>query len=257
MADHAYEGRGTGGPPLILVHGFPLDRRMWRHQLAGLGELARVVAVDLPGFGGSPPPTATVFAVDILADALIDVADGLGFDRFALAGLSMGGYVALSVARRYPDRISRLALLDTRAEGDAPEAARGRLADAERIDAEGTGFFIERMREKWLSPRSLTGRPELVREVEEMARSVAAKSFAATLRGLAARRDERGMLSDIDVPTLVLCGADDQITPPGMMHGLAASIPGARFAKVPGGHFCPLESPDEVNAELAAFLTRP
>jgi pimeloyl-ACP methyl ester carboxylesterase len=258
VTDLAYEGRGTTGPAFILVHGFPLDRRMWRHQVAALGELARVVAVDLPGVGGSPAPSTATFTMDAFGDAVVALADGLGFERFVLGGLSMGGYVALSLARRHPERLAGLVLMDTRAEGDTPEAAAGRHADAERILAEDRAdFFIEKMKPSWLAPATFASRPELVAEIEAMARGFSPKSVAAILRGLAARRDQREVLRDVAVPTLVLCGQDDKITPPAGMHALAGSIPGARFARVPGGHFAPLEHPDEVNAELAAFLSRP
>jgi pimeloyl-ACP methyl ester carboxylesterase len=132
---------------------------------------------------------------------------------------------------------------------------RARHEDADRMVAEGTEFFIDRMRPSWLSAATLTDRPELVREVDAMARQVPPATAAATLRGLAARRDERATLGEIAVRALVLCGADDPITPPDGMEAMAAAIPGARFSRVPGGHFSPLEYPVEVNTELAAFIS--
>src|SRR5687768_10218295 len=104
MSDLAYEGRGTRGPAVILLHGFPLDRGMWRGQLAGLGARARVVAPDLPGAGHSPAPASDTLTMEAIADEVLELADALGFDRFVLAGLSMGGYVALDLARRHPGR---------------------------------------------------------------------------------------------------------------------------------------------------------
>jgi 3-oxoadipate enol-lactonase len=253
MAAIAYEGRGTSGPPLVLVHGFPMHRAMWRGQLADLGASARVVAIDLPGFGDSAPPDADVLGMEDLATAVLAVADALGLERFVLGGLSMGGYVALAAARRYPGRLSGLVLLDTRAEPDAEAAREGRHADAARVLSEGTGFFIEKMRPMWVAPDTA---PEITGELEAMARAAAPASVAAGLRGLAARPDARPHLGRIEVPTLVISGRDDRVTPPDVMRPMADEIPGATFVEVPGGHFSPLERPGEVNAALAAFLNR-
>jgi 3-oxoadipate enol-lactonase len=254
--DLAYEGRGTAGPAVILLHGFPLDARMWRGQLAGLGELARVVAVDLPGFGRSPPPDVETLTMDDLAGNVMAVADALGFDRFVLGGLSMGGYVALAAHRRYASRLEGLILCDTRAEADPEPARAGRHADAARALAEGTAFFVDRQRDSMFAPATLASRPELVAEVETWMRAVSPATLAAALRGMAARPDAQGELARITAPTLVISGRDDKITPPEGMAALARAIPGATLAQVPGGHLAPLEHPDETVAAIAAFLTR-
>jgi pimeloyl-ACP methyl ester carboxylesterase len=221
----AYEGRGTRGPALLLVHGF-----------------------------GDSPAGGDVATMDALADAALAVADALGFERLVLGGLSMGGYVALSAARRHAARLDGLILLDTRAEGDTPEAREGRRADAARVVAEGIGFYVEKSRALWLSPATLDGRPELVPQVDAMASGASREGVAAALRGMAERRDARPDLAAIAAPTLVVCGREDRITPPAAMRELAAAIPGARFAEVAGGHMAPFEHPAEVAAELASFL---
>jgi pimeloyl-ACP methyl ester carboxylesterase len=254
MSDLAYEGRGTSGPAVILLHGFPLDRGMWRGQLAGLGARARVVAPDLPGAGHSPVPGVDVLTIEAIADAVVGLCDALGFQRFVLAGLSMGGYVALDVARRHAGRLAGLVLMDTRAEPDTEEQKQERQVSADRLLAEGSGFFIEKSLSKWLSKDTLEKRPDVVHAVTQMARTASHAGMAATLRGLGARRDARPELAAIGVPTLVLCGDEDAITPPDGMRALAAAIAGATFTLVPGGHFAPFEHPAEVNAALVRFL---
>lgn len=255
----AFEGRGTSGPPLILIHGFPVDRSMWRGQLDGLGNVARVVALDLPGFGATPgiadglQPTS----MDEYADCVIALADGLGMPRFVCAGLSMGGYVALSIARRYPHRLSGLALCDTRAEPDTVEAANNRHKDADRVLGEGLSFLVERMTKTLVAPETLARRRDVVNALEAMIHRSAWKGVASALRGMAGRRDMRPVLAHIKAPTLVVVGSEDAITPPKGAQAMAAAIPGAELAVIPGaGHMSPLEAPEQVNTALRKLLRR-
>src|SRR4051794_40664939 len=122
----AYEGRGTSGMPVLFVHGFPLDRTMWAGQLDGLATMARATALDLPGFGATPAASNGQLptTMEEYADHVLSIANALGYAQFVLAGMSMGGYVALAFARRYPDRLAGLVLCDTRAEPDNAEARR-------------------------------------------------------------------------------------------------------------------------------------
>jgi pimeloyl-ACP methyl ester carboxylesterase len=254
--DVAYEGRGLAGPALVLVHGFPADRRMWRGQLAGLGAHARVIALDLPGFGASPSRADDTFTMDAMADVVMALADGLGIERMVLAGLSMGGYVVFSALRRYAARLDGAILLDTRAEPDAATARESRLADAERALTEGPGFLYAKLADVLFAAGTAETRPELAREVEGWIAGQSRTGVAAALRGKAARPDARPQLAGIAVPTLVVAGHEDRITPAAGMRSMAAAIPGATYAEVPGGHVAPLEHPDEVNAAIALFLSR-
>jgi pimeloyl-ACP methyl ester carboxylesterase len=238
----------------MLLHAFPLDRRMWRGQLDGLGGVARVVAVDLPGFGASAASGAETRSMDELAQAVLALADALGWARFALAGASMGGYVAFATLRRARARVAGVCLADTRAENDSPEIQAARHADAARALAEGTDFYVARQAPLLVGKGAA---PATIAEVQAMARGVSAATLAATLRGMAARPDARPELAGLaGLPTLVLGGADDALTPPASMQALAAAIPGAELAIVPGGHLAPLEHPDESNAALVRWLGR-
>jgi pimeloyl-ACP methyl ester carboxylesterase len=255
----AYEGRGHAGPPFLLIHGFPLDRSMWRGQIDGLAPNARVVALDLPGFGASAPAVdgSRAFTMDAMAEHVISVADALGFDRFILGGLSMGGYVALALLRRYRARVLGLALLDTRAEADAPETRRSRLEDAERALAEGTGFLIDPTVARLLSPRTVAERPDLRNGVELMVRRTSAAGVASAQRGIAERRDARAELAKIDVPALVVVGADDVITPPPGARAMAQAIRGAQLAVIPNaGHMSPFEQPEATNVALRKLIRK-
>lgn len=252
----ATEQRGASGPPLLLIHGFPLDRTLWRAQLDALAPHARVVALDLPGFGESPPAaSARVQTMEQHADAVLAVADALGFARFAVGGLSMGGYVALALARRAAARLTGLLLCDTRAEADAPAACEQRRADAARVLAHGHEFVISAMLPRLFGSTSQTTRPELVAHVTSMMRRATREAVAASLLGLAERRDARLDLALIALPTLVLCGEEDMITPPKCARALADGIPGARLELIAqAGHLAPLEAPDAVNLAIMNWL---
>ncbi|HKA89460.1 MAG TPA: alpha/beta fold hydrolase [Haliangiales bacterium] len=254
----AYEGRGTSGPPLLLIHGFPLDRSMWSGQLEGLAPHARVVAVDLSGFGTSPArPDDTPFTVEEMAEQVLALADALGFDRFVAGGLSMGGYVVFALLRLAPERIAGVLLCDTRAEPDAPETRKQRLADAEKVLAQGTGFLVERSVRGLLSADTQVRRRDLAVAVEVMVRRASAAGVAQTLRGLAERPDARPELRDIAVPTLVVVGADDSVTPPASCQAMAALIPGAELAVIAGaGHVAPFEAVEPTNVLVRKLLRR-
>jgi 3-oxoadipate enol-lactonase len=255
----SYEGCGTTGLPLLLVHAFPLDRTMFRGQLSGLAGLARVVAMDLPGFGATPPVGDGVAPVtmDDFAVEVIGLADALGFDRFVIGGVSMGGYVALAVRRRVPGRVAGLALIDTRAEADAPDARKGRVVDAERVMTHGVQHLVDRMLPTLLCPETHSHRKGTVLEVEAMMRRADPAGISAALRGMAVRPDARPDLVHIDAPTMVIVGAEDTITPPAAAHLMAAKVPRAEMAIIPhAGHLTPLERPEAVNAALRKLLRR-
>src|SRR5262249_25811042 len=175
----------------------------------------------------------------------------LGFARFVLCGLSMGGYVALALARAHRDRLAGLILCDTRAEPDAPENVPGRLADAERALVEGVGFYVGEMMPKYLAPNAA---PAVRAEVERMMKRTPRAGFAAALRGIATRPDARPWLGALGVPTLCIVGAEDAITPEAGMRAMAAAIPGAELVVVAGGHVAPMESPEAVNDAIGTFL---
>ena len=218
-----------------------------------------MVAPDLPGFGATPPvsdglapTTMDDFAVEIIA-----LADALGFERFAIAGLSMGGYVALAVRRRIPARVVGLALIDTRAENDGPDARRGRQVDAERVMSAGVTHLVDRMLPLLLSPETKSHKKGVVMEVEAMMRRASPAGVSAALRGMAVRPDARPDLPHIDAPTMVIVGADDAISPPPTAHLMAAQIPRSEMAIIPhAGHLAPLERPEGVNAALRKLLRR-
>ncbi|MCC6124700.1 MAG: alpha/beta fold hydrolase [Pirellulales bacterium] len=245
-------GRGI---PLVLLHGFPLDHSMWSGQIAGLAGRCRVVVPDLRGFGASGASEGAV-AMEQMADDLAALLDALEIrEPIILGGLSMGGYVAFEFWRKYPAKLKALILCDTRPEADSPEIAANRLATADRVLGEGPRPIVDALLPKLFSPRTRAEQPQIVAQTERVMLAADPRGVAAAARGMARRRDFRAELKNIDLPALVLVGADDALTPPAAMQSWAATIPHAVFRVIAdAGHMAPLEQPAPVNAAIESFL---
>jgi pimeloyl-ACP methyl ester carboxylesterase len=243
------------GPTLLLVHGFPLDHSMWRHQLESLGDKYRVIAPDLRGFGASTGATDTI-TMDQLADDLADLLDGLDIaEPVTFCGLSMGGYVAWQFWQRHASRLDRLILCDTRAVADTDEAARGRSDMAQRVLSEGATIVAEAMLPKLFAETTIRERADIVEATRRVMQATAPVTVAGALRGMAQRPDMTSELPNVDVPTLVMCGEYDVISTVDEMRSIADALPNANFVEVSGsGHMSPLEDPITVNAAIRSFL---
>jgi 3-oxoadipate enol-lactonase len=248
MTKLAHESRGSG-PTLVLLHAFPFDRRMWKHELAALSDARRVVAVDLRGFGESPlwgEPT-----LDELADDVVALLDELGVPMATVCGLSMGGYVALSLADRHRARLGALILADTRAAADGDVALAAREATMRQVRNDGTDAFLDGVPERLLSRHASD---DLRQRVRDLCVDRAETILAAT-RAMAHRPDRTALLARIDCPTLVICGGEDTTSPAPEMRSLAAQIPDAEYVEIAGaGHLSNLEAPDRFAEAVALFL---
>lgn len=243
------------GTPLVLLHAFPLSHRMWQTQIEVLNKKARVIAPDLRGFG----ETSGFDGVPSIAQMADDVAlllDALGIaEPVVVGGLSMGGYVALALARHHAVRLKGLILADTRAEADTEEGKANRdkmIAFAERYSATEV---IDSMMGKMLCDRTRSEHAEVIERVRALAAPQTSKGIADGLRALRDRPDSIPVLSKIRVPTLVIVGADDVLTPPAAAETMVAGIRGARLATIPdAGHLSNLEQPELFNQTVTEFL---
>jgi pimeloyl-ACP methyl ester carboxylesterase len=248
----ATSGAGT---PLVLLHAFPLDGRMWAPQVEALAGTYQVIVPDLRGFGAARDQAVEDAGMDLLADDLLRLLDERGLDRVVLGGLSLGGYVALAFLRHHADRVSGLVLLDTKATADGDQAREDRLKMAERVLAEGNDFVPEVMLPKLLGETTREHRPEVVSRVAALIREQTSQAIAGAQRGMAARAATTDVLASVKVPTLVVTGEEDAVTGPEVGRDLAAGIPGARFLLVEeAGHLVNLEQPEIVNEALLDFL---
>jgi pimeloyl-ACP methyl ester carboxylesterase len=251
-----YDEAGTGRPTVVLLHGFPLSREMWRPQLADLGKDFRVVAPDLPGFGATAG-FATEPSIDGMAAAVAEFLDALSLTQpIVLGGMSMGGYVALAFARLYRDRLRGLILADTRAEPDdaAGKANRDKMIAFAREHS--AVDVAEQMLPKLLGDQTRAQRPEVAAEVRRIAAAQTVDGLVNALTAMRNRPDARPSLPDISVSTLVIVGAEDTLTPPALAESLAESVRGVR-AVIPGsGHLSNMEKPAEFTAAVRKFLSK-
>jgi len=250
----AYETRGSG-PALLLLHAFPLGQAMWDPQMEPLARRFQVVRFDARGFGGTPPGQG-LMTMERMADDGAALLDHLGLSRAVVCGLSMGGYAALAFARRHAARLRGLVLCDSKAGADTDEARQGRAALAEKVLKEGADAAAEATLPKLLGATTHAQRPEVVARVRSIITANPARGIADALHGLAARADSRPSLREIAVPTLIVCGEEDVLTPPAESTALRDGIAGSRLEMVPqAGHLSNLENPAAVNALLERFLT--
>lgn len=243
--------------PLVLLHAFPLDSRMWDGVRAPLVAQTRVITPDQRGLGRTTLPDTD--RDPDLADAAADVLallDRLGLDRVLLGGCSMGGYLAMAVLRAAPERVAGLVLIDTRAGADSDEAAAGRRATAERAETEGhAGWLAEKMLPDLLGATTRAALPELVGTVRELIDAQPPAGVAWAQRAMAARPDSLALLRTADVPALVLVGEEDTLTTPEVAREMAGAMPDAELVVLPNvGHLSPLESPAAVADAISAWL---
>lgn len=240
------------GPAIVLVHGYPLDGAMWSGVARALAPKFRVFKPDLPGRGNTD--AAAPDSIAGYADFIETLVSQLP-SPVALAGFSFGGYILLELMKRRPEKIRALALVDTRASAD-DELGRGKRDETiAAVRADGVRPVVESMPAKLLSPASL-GRPDLLERVQRMISRQKPETVAADLAAMRDRPDSIEFLPHISVPTLVVVGEVDALTPPADSEVLAAAIPGARLVRIPGtGHLTPMERPKAVAEALGEFFS--
>ncbi len=225
---------------IFLLPGLLNDARLWQHQISGLAGVARATVADL----------TSADSIAALAASALSQAPAA---RFVLAGLSMGGYVALEMMRQAPDRVLALALLDTSARPDTPEATVNRKNLMQLAETDFSGV-IDTLMPKLVHPAQLAD-ASIVTTIRAMAESVGKEAFLRQQRAIMTRIDSRPFLSKITCPTLVLCGRDDVITPVEVHQELVDAIPGASLAQIEAcGHLSTLGKPQQVTAALKNWL---
>ncbi|MGR4851205.1 alpha/beta fold hydrolase [Streptomyces sp. LARHCF252] len=239
--------------PLVLVHGHPFDRTMWAPQLETFSADRRVIAPDLRGYGASPVTPAVTdfsgFARDI--EALLDE---LKVESFVLAGLSMGGQIAMDCYRLFPERVSGLVLADTFPSAETPEGIRTRDAMADRLMAEGMRGYADEVLERMVAPYAPDG---VKAHVHRMMTATAPEGAAAALRARARRPGYDDLLTRVSVPALVVVGADDTFTPVSDALAMHTALPDAALHIIDGAAHMPnLERPDVFDQALGEFLAR-
>jgi pimeloyl-ACP methyl ester carboxylesterase len=247
--DIHYRDHGEG-PVALLVHGFPLDSTVWLDQVDALADIRRLVAPDLRGFGRSGPASG-VLSMERHADDLAAICDHIEVPSVDLAGLSMGGYVALAFAERHPERLRSLALIDTKAAADDERAKANRDMMAVRVVVEGREALADEMMEALLAPgASLPAKGRLRTMVE----STPVETIVAALEAMKARPDRTSVVASFTGPLTAIVGEHDRLTTQADAEAMVSAVLGSVVTVIRGaGHLTPIESAADVTAALRRF----
>ena len=242
------------GPAVLFVHGFPLDRTMWRHLVAPLTGWQRI-APDLRGMGLSDAPESDSYSMAEYADDLAALLEKLNVEEAVICGLSMGGYIALEFMRRHRSMVRALVLSNTRAEADTPEGQASRDEMIAKVESGGSEALTDVMLPKLLCPSSLSAMPQVVEHVRTMIVGSPDAGVIGALRAMKERPDSTEFLKEIDVPTLVVTGREDQLIPVEHSRTIAEAVTGAQYTVIPeSGHLTPMEQPIATSRVLGEFL---
>lgn len=254
MTIHFIENKNTSSLPLILIHAFPLNRWMWKHQVEGLEDCIRVIAPDIPGFGESErlmePPSMRAYV-----KSLLNFLNSKEMEKAIFGGCSMGGYILFELWRYAPERVAGFILCDTRAEADTQEMRQNRKKSIEDVRANGTAKLTETMLPKLISPATVQTQDDLMNDLRNIILNTDKEGIADAQQALADRPDSLETLKTIIVPTLILVGEDDILTPPDVAGFMQERIPNSNLEIIPNaGHLSPLEQPERTNEAIRTFL---
>lgn len=250
-----YTERGLPqGLPIVFIHGFPFNHSTWEPQMKALPNHFRAITYDVRGHGESDVGDGQ-YSIEFFVDDLIALMDHLVIDRAILCGLSMGGYIALRAIERNPERVSGLILCDTRSEADSDEGKVKRSATVRSVKTKGAAFFAEEFVRLVFAPETFETNPLLIASIKEMIEATSPLGICGTALALGGRTDTTKALASIKVPTLVIVGEQDQLTPPDAARAMQSKIAGSELRIIPhAAHLSNLENPVEFNKHLLGFL---
>jgi 3-oxoadipate enol-lactonase len=255
----SYEDSGaqqpTSQPTILFIHGYPLSRKMWKPQMSDLADSARLLSPDLRGFGESDA-TPGPYSMELLADDCLAFLDRLGIiEPVIICGISMGGYIAFTLYRKYPQRVQGLILAATRATPDSLEAKTNRDKAIALAEKEGAEAIARVMLPKMLSSSTYNSRPEIVEYVRNILLSASVPGITGVLAGMRDRPDSTFILPQIVVPTLLIFGEEDQFVPRPEVMAMRDLIKDANLHWIPdAGHLPNLEQPEMFNSQVRGYL---
>ncbi|MES2779124.1 MAG: alpha/beta fold hydrolase [Bacteroidota bacterium] len=250
----SYDDVGEGTTPIIFLHGFPFDKTMWQLQLEFLKPSYRLIACDIRGFGKSTDETSPL-SMDLFGDDLITLMDRLNIKKAIVCGLSMGGFIALNAYKRFPDRFVALILCDTQCIADTVEVKAKRYKIIDEIAANGVAKFLEGFIKSVFHKDSWENKKELVRQLRTVVFANSRHIISEGLVALAERSETCSTLDEVTIPTCIICGRQDEVTPLEQSEWMNKHIKGASLQIIENaGHVSNLEQPDAFNKCLSDFL---
>jgi 3-oxoadipate enol-lactonase len=252
----SFDDVGKGQVPIIFIHGFPFDKSSWQPQMAFFQDTHRAIAYDIRGFGtsGAGEEKASMY---LFADDLVKFMDALEIDKAIVCGLSMGGYILMNAMQRYPQRFEAIILSDTQCIADSEEAKAKRQKTILDIKESGLSSFSEGFVNAIFSQTALENENKWVAEIKKIIISTPVEIITGTLSALAERSETCSSLAAIDIPTLILCGREDKVTPVAQSEQLHREIATSTLHIIDkAGHVSNLEQPDEFNAQILNFISQ-
>lgn len=252
-----YEDSGNSSAlPIVLVHAFPLSHEMWQPQIASLASKYRVITYDIRGHGKSGIGDGQ-YMLEFFVDDLIGLLDFLQLNKAVLCGLSMGGYIVLRVAERNPERIYAMILADTQSKSDSNEAKIKRSAAIKMLKTKGVQAYADSFAKGALAPENYSGKIDVVKKIKQIIESNTPLGIGGALLALAGRTDTTSFLSNVKIPTLIIVGESDALTPVALSEAMRNQIPGSELHIIRhAGHISNIENPDEFNKHLLNFLDK-
>jgi 3-oxoadipate enol-lactonase len=241
-------------PVIIFIHGFPLNKSMWKKQVDALKGNYRTITYDIRGHGNSEPGNEE-FSINLFASDLLCMMNELRLDTVILCGLSMGGYIALNAVNKYPERFDALILCDTQCIADSPEIKVKREETIRSINEKGVENYATESVKNLFAPASIANKPKEVTTVSQMIMNTPKQSLCNTLVALAERNETCSMLSEINIPVLIIVGKEDKITPPAMALQMHKKIKDSRIQVIDhAGHLSNIENQQEFNFQIKIFV---
>lgn len=252
----SYNTCGEGFTPIIFIHGFPFDKSMWQGQLSHFKNTTQAIAYDIRGFGGSCSEALRPASMELFAEDLIAFMDGLHIEKAIVCGLSMGGYILLNALNRFPDRFSAVILADTQCIADSVKAKEKRSLTIEEINANGLEKFAKDFAQNVFCKASLEHKKDIVKSLRTVIENTSKETVIGGLRALANRSEMCESLKSIKIPTLIICGIEDTITPLEQSKYMVEKIPNAKLQIInKAGHLTNLEQPIKFNKAIDDFIS--
>lgn len=244
------------GKPLVLLHAFPLSRKMWERQIVPLVDSGcRVILPDLKGFGENRSFSGGIISIEEMAFEIASLLRNLDVERAIIGGLSMGGYVTFNLFRLFPEIFSGILLFDTYSGADTDDKRKNRFDLISQIERNGNEALLENMLPNLVSDYTKIEQPEIFERIKKMFHEVNPQAATAALRGLAERLDHTNQLSRISVPALLIFGEQDKVTDTNLAKKMHSKISGSALSVIPNaGHYSNLENPEAFNRILVEFV---
>jgi 3-oxoadipate enol-lactonase len=244
------------GTPVVFIHGFPFSHKMWEPQMSVLSDDIRAILYDVRGHGSSGVGDG-LYTIELFVDDLIALLDHLAIEKAILCGLSMGGYIALRAFERNPDRISGLILCDTKSEPDTNDAKIKRTTTMKMIQSAGVRTFTEDFVKAIFWEKTFEQNRSTINFIQELIQANSPIGICGTLLALASRTDTTPVLSTINVPTCIIVGEHDKLTPVSVAQTMHKTISGSELHLLPSaGHMSNLENTKDFNEKFASFLKK-